>query len=133
MEQNQFLEAVEDIFLEDSRFDREAYLFIRTSLDFTLQKVRKAEKIEGRHLTAQELLEGFRTFSMAQFGPMTKLVLNHWGIYTTEDVGSVVFNLIKANVFGKTQQDDIKDFENGFDFDEAFVHPYLPPSKLKAA
>jgi uncharacterized repeat protein (TIGR04138 family) len=38
----------------------------------------------------------------------------------------MVFNLIGAGVFGKTEQDSIEDFKNVYDFEEAFVKPFAP-------
>ena len=52
---------------------------------------------------------------------MVVTVLSYWGIRSTEDVGHMVFNLIGAGIFGKTEEDSIEDFKNIFDFHEAFV------------
>jgi uncharacterized repeat protein (TIGR04138 family) len=41
-------------------------------------------------------------------------------------MGHMVFNLIGAGVFGKTEQDSIEDFKNVYDFEEAFVKPFAP-------
>jgi uncharacterized repeat protein (TIGR04138 family) len=38
----------------------------------------------------------------------------------------MVFNLIGAGVFGKTDEDSIEDFKNVYDFAEAFVKPFTP-------
>ena len=45
----------------------------------------------------------------------------------------MVFNLIGAGIFGKTEQDSIEDFKNVYDFEEAFVKPFAPakPETLK--
>jgi uncharacterized repeat protein (TIGR04138 family) len=44
----------------------------------------------------------------------------------------MVFNLIAAGVFGKTEEDSIEDFKNVYDFEEAFVRPFAP-AKPEAA
>jgi uncharacterized repeat protein (TIGR04138 family) len=41
----------------------------------------------------------------------------------------MVFNLIEAGAFGKTEEDTREDFANGYDFDEAFRKPFLPTGK----
>jgi uncharacterized repeat protein (TIGR04138 family) len=41
-------------------------------------------------------------------------------------VGHIVFNLIEADVFSKSDQDQLADFDNVFDFTEAFDAPYRP-------
>ena len=47
-------------------------------------------------------------------------VLNSWGIYATADFGEIVFNLIEIGKMRKTADDCREDFENVYDFDEAF-------------
>jgi uncharacterized repeat protein (TIGR04138 family) len=38
----------------------------------------------------------------------------------------MVFNLIRVNIFGRTDTDSIEDFKGGYDFHEAFVAPFIP-------
>jgi uncharacterized repeat protein (TIGR04138 family) len=38
----------------------------------------------------------------------------------------MVFNLIRIGIFGKTEADTIEQFQNGYDFEEAFVAPFRP-------
>ena len=42
----------------------------------------------------------------------------------------MVFNLIGAGIFGKTEEDSIEDFKNVFDFHEAFVKPFEPEKRF---
>ncbi len=53
---------------------------------------------------------------------MAKTVLKHWGVSSTGDFGNIVFNLIDTQLLTKTEQDARSDFENVFDFEEAFRH-----------
>lgn len=55
---------------------------------------------------------------------MTLTVLRAWGLQRTEDFGELVFNLIEAGTFGKTEQDDRQDFAHGYDFAETFSRPF---------
>jgi uncharacterized repeat protein (TIGR04138 family) len=73
-----------------------------------------------RHVTGQELCEAIRQYSLEMYGYMSKTVLNSWGIYRTGDFGEIVFNLIKIGKMRKTADDCREDFENVYDFDEAF-------------
>ena len=41
----------------------------------------------------------------------------------------MVFNLIRAGIFGKTDSDRLEDFCDGYDFHEAFVKPFLPEQR----
>ena len=60
---------------------------------------------------------------------MVVTVFSYWGIRSTEDIGHMVFNLIGAGIFGKTEEDSIEDFKNVFDFHEAFVKPFEPEKR----
>ena len=73
-----------------------------------------------------------RVVAIPEFGPMVVTVLSYWGIRSTEDIGHMVFNLIGAGIFGKTEDDSIEDFKNVFDFHEAFVKPFEPENLLAA-
>ena len=57
---------------------------------------------------------------------MAPLVLDYWGISSCKDIGRMVFLLVEAGAFGRTENDSIDDFERGYDFHEAFVTPFLP-------
>jgi uncharacterized repeat protein (TIGR04138 family) len=127
MEKINFPERIEEIIRTDSRYDRDAYQFVREGLDYTLKLIKKQGEKSPRHVTGQELLEGLRQFSLQQFGPMAKTVLNYWGIRRCEDFAEIVFNMVDHGILGKTEQDSRDDFKGGYDFDEAFVKPYLPP------
>jgi uncharacterized repeat protein (TIGR04138 family) len=82
-----------------------------------------------RHVAGPELLQGVREYALKEFGPMVVTVLSYWGIRSTEDIGHMVFNLIGAGIFGKTEDDSIEDFKNVFDFHEAFVKPFEPEKR----
>ena len=38
----------------------------------------------------------------------------------------MVFNLIGAGIFGKTEEDSIDDFKDVYHFEEVFVKPFAP-------
>jgi uncharacterized repeat protein (TIGR04138 family) len=124
-----FAEIVNLICKEDARFDRKAYDFIRLGLDHTVKELKSKESsrtTRSRHVSGPELLEGLRVYALDQFGPLTKTVLESWGIHRCSDFGDIVFNLIEYNVFSKTDNDRREDFANLYTFDEAFVKPFLP-------
>ena len=119
-----FAEVVQEICEQDARYHPEAYSFIREGLDFTLKSLKRQGQGANRHVSGQELLEGIKRFALSEYGPMSKMVLNTWGIRGCEDFGQVVFNLVHSGVLGKTDADSPDDFKEGFDFEEAFVFPY---------
>jgi uncharacterized repeat protein (TIGR04138 family) len=122
-----FTEAVDLIIARDPRYDREAYGFLRDALDYTV-KLRKKSRESGDtgHVSGQQLLEGVRLFALKQFGPMVVTVFGYWGIRSCEDFGEMVYNLIRTEVFGKTDSDSIDDFKGAYSFQEAFVMPFVP-------
>jgi uncharacterized repeat protein (TIGR04138 family) len=124
-----FAEIVGLICKEDTRFDRKAYDFIRLGLDHTVKELKNKESgrtSRSRHVSGPELLEGLRVYALEQFGPLTKTVLESWGVRRCSDFGDIVFNLIEYNVFSKTDNDRREDFSDLYTFDEAFVKPFLP-------
>ena len=128
MSTDPFSSTVEAIIARDPRFERDAYLFIREALEYTTKqhKKRSGPAPMECHVSGQQLLEGVRQYALLQFGPMVPTVFEHWRIRSCEDIGSIVFNLIDAQEFGKSEQDTIEDFRRGFDFHEAFVQPFRP-------
>lgn len=125
-----FAEALDSIVGHDSRYARDAYVFLRDALDFTTKQQKKIKGTNVRHVAGPELLEGVRQYALKEFGPMVLTVLESWGIHRTEDIGHMVFNLIDAGIFGKTDEDSLEDFKNVYDFDEAFVKPFAPEKTL---
>jgi uncharacterized repeat protein (TIGR04138 family) len=132
MQKMGFHEAVERIVAQDPRYDSEVYLFMRDALDFTMKKLQRATATGAhRHVSGQELLEGVRDFALQEYGPMVRTVLNYWGVQRCDDFGNIVFNLIRAGIFGKSEQDRPEDFGQGYDFDEAFGAPFRPARPRK--
>ncbi len=135
MQDLDFNEVVELIVKEDARYDRKAYTFIRHGLDQTVKELRKknAERAQrSQHVSGPELLDGLRIYALDQYGPLTKTVLNSWGITRCTHFGDLVFNLIEYNVFSKTENDRREDFSDIYSFDDAFVKPFLPAKKPRA-
>jgi uncharacterized repeat protein (TIGR04138 family) len=134
MQDLEFSEIVELICKEDGRFDRKAYTFIRQALDSTVKELKKKQPertVKSQHVSGAELLHGVRTYALDQFGPLSKTVLNGWGISRCSDFGDIVFNLIEYNVFSKTENDRREDFAEVYDFEEAFVKPFAPARKRR--
>jgi uncharacterized repeat protein (TIGR04138 family) len=121
-----FAEVVEQICEKDLRFSTDAYHFVQEGLNHTLKSLKRGGQHAHRHVSGQELLHGLREFALKEYGPMSKAVLNEWGIKTTDDIGQIVFNLVNASVLGKNDTDSPADFKNVFTFDDAFVKPFIP-------
>jgi len=122
---------------EDQRYKLEAYQFVRDALSFAQEvlglgqsdsadETPKLESESGAepHLTGQQLCEAVRQYSIEQFGYMAQMVLNNWGIQSTGDVGEIVYNLIGIGLMKKSDTDRREDFENVFDFEQAFCNDF---------
>jgi uncharacterized repeat protein (TIGR04138 family) len=125
-----FDDAVEDCLRRSRRFTREAYYFVRDSLDHTQRFLRQESGVpELTHVTGAQLCEGLRRHAIDQFGPLSRLVLNSWGLRTTTDIGGVVFLLIETGAFFRSETDSPADFDAVFDFADAFDRPFLPAAQ----
>lgn len=121
-----FETALENILSRDTRYEGEAYVFLKEALDFTVSN-EYAEKIaNSKHVSAKELLMGFREFSLKQYGPMAATLFDEWGISSCDDIGNMVFLLIEEGMFGKQDSDSPEDFKPYYSFHDAFVAPFLP-------
>ena len=132
MELPPFAEAVARICARDGRYAPEAFLFLHDGLMHTLKQVQEKEK-KLRQITGAELAEGLRAHALAQFGPLAMTVLGRWGVRTTRDFGEIVFALLAAGLLGKTEEDQIEDFDHLYDFDVAFRGPFRPNPRRRAA
>ena len=132
MHEVNFDEAVEVIVAADTRFHRDAYGFMREALDFTQKLVGKENQGKVRHVSGLELLDGLRQYALQQFGPMTTTVFEEWGIHNCRDFGEIVFNMVENGLLAKTEKDSREDFQDGYDFTEAFLKPFRPASRLPA-
>lgn len=134
MQKNSFDQVVLQIVKTDPRYQAAAYRFVREGLDQTLKSLKRNAPATQRHVSGPELLEGIKHHALDEYGPMTKLVMNDWGIETCEDFGQIVFNLVNNGVLGKSESDRLEDFSAVYTFEEAFVKPFLPilPAKKTA-
>lgn len=129
-----FDEGVRQCLRRDPRYPREAYGLVRDALDHAQKRLAEKDKRRAYgHLSGPEILDAFREIVLAQFGPMARVVLGTWQLESTLDVGRVVFNLIEAEVFSKSENDQLSDFEGVFEFEEAFDAPFRPLAAVEPA
>ncbi len=116
--QHHRLIRIADILKKDQRYRLEAYLFVIEGLNFELKKIGLSAPDKHRHLTACELLDGIKQLAWERYGRLAKEVFAYWGVRSTADFGEIVFNLIEAGEFSKTEDDKKEDFANIFDFED---------------
>ena len=121
------------VLARDSRYTIQAYAFVFEALEYT-KSLRKRSQTRSksrrsssapRHVTGRELCEGVRKLALESYGMMALTVLNLWGIRSTSDIGELVYSLIATGDFEKTPTDSRTDFDDVFDFDEAFRLNYV--------
>jgi uncharacterized repeat protein (TIGR04138 family) len=78
----------------------------------------------NRHITGQQLCRVIRDFALERWGLMARSVLTRWQILRTEDIGVIIFALVENDWLQKQPADSIDDFNQVFDFDEAFDQSY---------
>ena len=122
-----FGEAVRRSIQQDPRYHPAAYELVRDALHAAAKKFRD-ESADDQHVSGQELLAGFREHVLGEYGPMSMLLLDQWGLHRGEDVGNIVYNLIDVGYFGKNDGDSLEDFAGGYDFATGFSEPFLPSS-----
>ena len=109
-----------NLLASDKRFDAEAYNFIYEALDWTLKHVVQAERRGNQHVTGKELLEGVRQYAIEQFGCLARIVLESWGVRSTDDFGEMVFSLVEHDLMGKQESDSKEDFRDLYEFADVF-------------
>ena len=60
----------------------------------------------------------------SRFGLTARTVLSHWGVSRTQDLGDIVYHLIDVGLLVSQPQDRLEDFDDVFDFAEAFERGY---------
>ncbi|MBT4864614.1 MAG: hypothetical protein HON53_05745 [Planctomycetaceae bacterium] len=111
------------------RYHKNAYQFVFQALQYTQERLDRKRSMseEGEdeaHISGQELLSGVRDLALEQFGMLAGTVFKRWGIRATEDFGRIVFELVERGEMRKTDRDQLSDFYDVFDFEEAFDHDY---------
>ena len=130
MEKVQFDVAVKTITSRDRRYQSDGYHFLKDALDHTIKTLRKDELIEHRHVSGPELLDGVVEHALAKFGPMAVAVIESWGIREGEDIGAIVFNLIEAGAFGRSEEDSPSDFCGVMKLQDELQAPYRPTREV---
>jgi uncharacterized repeat protein (TIGR04138 family) len=127
-----FDQSVAKAVAQDPRYAPEAYAFLKDALEFTMRGRKKVRGRDPDHVTGPELCGGVRDYAVQQYGPMVPTLFETWGIRSTRDIGEMVFNLINAGAFTRSENDRVEDFDNLFDFRDAFEKPYLPVRPRRA-
>jgi uncharacterized repeat protein (TIGR04138 family) len=132
--------TLEQVVHECGRYPVEAFEFVRHGLTYTVQQIhgerhgskaqREADE-KSFHVTGQQLSWGLRNYAVHRYGLLARTVLAHWNITRTSDFGKIVFAMVDSKLMAKTDHDDVRDFNNVFDFSTAFNPPPRPAATPK--
>ena len=115
-----FREGIMDrIRIREPRYDEQAYLFVLSALEMC-----QAQLAMRRHISGTELAHACRNLALDRYGLMARVVLEHWGISATADIGDIVFTLVDLGFLLSQAQDTRDEFAGVFDFDSAFERDY---------
>lgn len=116
-------------------FPPEAYEFVRAGLEHTTRFVHGEEQLEpaSRHVSGKQLCLGLRDYAVRQYGLLARIVLERWGVRTTEDFGRIVFHMVEVGLLRKTDEDRFEDFADVYDFNEVFAAPPARPRRRNHA
>ncbi len=132
------LQRIARLAKESGRYRLDAYLFVQQALVYAQCELGMGrprpydpesdtdddEPPPESHLTGQQLCEAIRLYAADLYGLMAKVVLNNWGLKTTRDFGEIVYQLIDIGEMTKSESDRREDFDDVYDFNEAFEQRY---------
>jgi uncharacterized repeat protein (TIGR04138 family) len=101
------------------QYHERGYLFLLATIEFLQTRLEVR-----RHVTGAELAWACRDFARQQFGLLAPVVLGHWGITRTEDLGRIVYTLVEVGLLVTQPGDSESDFEGVYRFDDAFGDTY---------
>jgi len=107
---------LEQIAKEDGRFCTSAIKFVYERLGYTA----KNGASEPKHVSGQTLCEGLKELALEKWGRLAMLVLNTWGIKTTNDFGEIVYLMIRHEWMSAQPNDSVDDFNDVYDFKTVF-------------
>ena len=110
---------MDQIKVREPRFGEQAYLFVLAALEH-----RQSELEARRHINGAELARSCRDLALARYGLMARLVLEHWGVRSTADLGDIVFTLVDLGFLLSQPHDTRDEFLAVYDFDRAFEKEY---------
>ena len=121
---DKFHDQVAALAVADARYAVAAYVFVREAVTYTAKQLQPASGGQRQHITGRQLLEGFRLLALERFGCLTVEVLEDWGLRHTDDVGAVVFSLVRNGLLGANENDSPTDFAGVYDFEKTFGSPF---------
>lgn len=129
-------DSLYDLVRQDPRYPVEAYEFVCEAVSFTQESLGRDPREEDDpeadyHISGEELTRGACELAVREFGLLAPVVFRQWNLRRTDDIGHVVFNLIRANLLSQSDRDDIADFHDLFDLDKVLSDGFELTTGLK--
>lgn len=89
---------------KSKRYEPGAYVLVHEILQWTAEQ-------KPKHLTGKELTRAAFIYSVQRYGLLARMVWEQLGLYSSEDLGRVVFQMVDVQLMGKQPQDKVEDFD----------------------
>jgi uncharacterized repeat protein (TIGR04138 family) len=125
--------TLEQVVAECGRYPIEAFQFVQAGLNYTVERVHGVNARQGHnetHVDGRQLCEGLRDYAVNRYGLLARAVLAHWHITRTADFGRIVWAMVESKLMQKTDEDCLDDFDDVYDFREAFEPPERPSKSV---
>jgi uncharacterized repeat protein (TIGR04138 family) len=125
------------VLARDARYEYEAYVLVLQAFEHVRRsQIRQARKRQqtapggpgtGRkratsratiHIPGRRLCLGVRALALRQYGDLALPLLRQWGLHSTSDIGSIIYNLIASGDLEASPRDKRSDFDHVYDFEE---------------
>jgi uncharacterized repeat protein (TIGR04138 family) len=118
--------SLQEVVDEVGVYPADAYLFVQQGLSFTVDKIHGqiTEPDASHHISGRDLCLGLREVAQDRWGFLARTVLERWNITSTLDFGRIVFAMVEHHLMQKTEDDNLTDFRQVYDFQAAFERDY---------
>ena len=131
------MHPIVELIAQDRRYKLDAYHVVRDALELAQRDLTGTDEEPSwresggsesapieTHLTGQQLCDAIRRLMLDNYGYMARVVLKNWGVTETGDFGEIVYNLIRIGLMKKSKSDRREDFNDVYDFEEAFERQF---------
>ena len=109
---------IEVIAKKNGKYKPDAYRYaLQVIADVFALKKASIITDEQISLPAREVLRGLKVYGWMYYGPLAEHVFEKWGLRHGKDFGEVIFDLVDAGFIGKSPNESVTDYAEGFDFE----------------